>query len=116
MKVNQLRLGNIIENCKVSPAREQSVDINVLTEILDKPTDCYKPVPITERHLTKFKMSKQRHGSKTRYYSDEFYIITDGGRTPQYYIILNEELQFIIDYVHQLQNLHFVLTSEELKY
>ena len=31
MKVNQLRLGNIILNCKVSPPREQVVDIKILT-------------------------------------------------------------------------------------
>lgn len=116
MKVNQLRLGNVIKNCKTTPEKDEVVDIRILAEILDRPCDCYRPVEVTEQRLVKMGFSKQRKGNTMRYYLDEFYIITDGGLVPKYYITVNEEIQFMIDYVHQLQNLCFFLTGTEISY
>lgn len=114
MKVNEFRIGNVIEDHTCKPPREKRIDITLLTKISERPSDKYKPAKLNERHLFKFGFSQQKVGFEIRYYLDDFYILKEGSKIEQYYIVVNEDTKFIIDFVHQLQNIYFVFMSNEL--
>jgi hypothetical protein len=113
MKATELRIGNLVRN-------------NLNGEIL-KPCDVLcdgintdnieglnygfiEPIPLTEEWLLKFgfkwKNFAFRDGTFTVRYQKEFYVyLSVEGVRP---------IQIKLDYVHQLQNLYFTLTGEEL--
>lgn len=68
-----------------------------------------EPIPLTEDWLLKFGFEDVPTGNYwnqklcIHIYSNEFYILQEQGRV-------------FIQYVHQLQNLYFALTGEELTY
>ena len=104
MKANELRIGNwVMYNSKIQ------VNENKIRECVDHP-DRFAPIPLTEEWLLKFGFE----------YSD---LNGDSGlwKIPPFQIY-GKYNQFIYDYrldvnyVHQLQNLYFALTGEELTY
>jgi hypothetical protein len=116
IQANELRIGNLIsytieddldERKKWSEVSEiDAVDILHLTKFKDKN---YKPIPLTEDWLLKFGFEKSSY-----YYEIKGIAISLGedGRT-----ILNgcgEVNAKHCVYVHQLQNLYFALTGQEL--
>jgi hypothetical protein len=120
IQANELRIGNLIsytieddldERKKWSEVSEiDAVDILHLTKFKDKN---YKPIPLTEEWLLKFGFVKQRH----EYIKGDYCLtlITD---TTSWLLAENTNVFFYIgtnlDYVHQLQNLYFALTGQEL--
>ena len=128
MKANELRIGNLIIGeythdydrkeqllCKVvvidSVGETQHsiwVDSNSSVETFDD----FKPIPLTEDWLKRF--------GATKYYNDTYHIafmwiIKIDNNTWEVRVNL-DFLLCDIQYVHQLQNLYFALTGEELKY
>lgn len=115
MKANELRIGNYYDNHgqigTITPS-------NIMDVAFSQRTWC-KPIPITEEWLVKFGF---RNSINSKYY----YIIKETlvvGFNPSGVCIVidddnGEELAEMyfnhIKHVHQLQNLYFALTGEEL--
>lgn len=105
MKANELRIGNYIElDGKVERIWEISMDykdegfplFSAGTTSLVEFRECrHKPIPLTEEWLEKFDLVYVDLGQFIRIYGHDF--------------LLSK-----IKYVHQLQNLYFALTGEEL--
>jgi hypothetical protein len=127
MKANELRIGNLIkytieddldERKKWSEVSEiDAEDILHLTKFKD---ENYNPIPITEEWLLKFGGIKNTFGDLI------FFDIYFSPRMCLRYYKIPNELDLIQDkkiisfksnhikYIHQLQNLYFALTGEEL--
>jgi hypothetical protein len=106
MKSNELRIGNLVNDY----FREIIVDvnINVLKSILTNKRCLYKPILLTEEWLLKLGFHKYK-GDNIDFFLNDFETSC------------NMDLLFWkgtqiknINYVHQLQNLYFSLTGEEL--
>jgi hypothetical protein len=123
MKAEELRLGNLVSN--MNPRHNDSIltiesigdnhEVNVfyrkylLSEL--------EPIPLTQEWLLKFGFTAKSIQHNFRIESDIDFQISSGQRVIQ----TNERSSFYlegygtkINYVHQLQNLYFALTGEEL--
>ena len=130
MEASELRIGNYVE------CEERCGDtVYPLTSIYNDNTICFdqayhkstelykaKPISLTEEWLLKFGFRKDVDlGEKTNYYylnnrDDSFYVDFDLGGYDEWHIgASNYGYIRGIEYVHQLQNLYFALTGEELK-
>ena len=121
MKASELRIGNFYNQF----GNITEVDWSILKELKDAPIDqlwC-KPIPLTEEWLINFGMEYTDGFSSSRrlYFNNHEYDLSQ--------VTYNEKeglLRFSnghpkgtsliphIKYVHQLQNLYFALTGEEL--
>jgi len=109
MKVTELRINNWVQfKHTETPVRVTLGDFVMAREYKDERLDDYEPIPLTEEWLEKFGFE----------YSD---LNGDSGlwKIPPFQIY-GKYNQFIYDYrldvnyVHQLQNLFYCLTGEEL--
>jgi len=118
MKATELRIGNYVK-CYVKGITDRfdTVQLNIyhLTDICKQIKDYkYEPIPLTEEWLLKFGF--------------ELDIEDDGYQKGKYKVSVSDEgcLFFIyvgyypeeiaeFKYIHQLQNLYFALTGEELE-
>ena len=116
MKATELRIGNLIEykiEDKLDERKEwwvvSKVDFQDLTWLDSNPEDAdFRPIKITEEWLLKFGFEY----TKLYYikYDDDLIIYFDG---VDFYFKRSSK-SLTIKYVHQLQNLYFALTGEEL--
>ena len=120
MLATELRIGNILTTgnyeVKVIEIHHLGVQVSDLEETQDtwEPyVDRIKPMPLTEEWLLKFGFEKNENG---------LFKLFNESEVP---ILLNEDLNgwtcdginFSVNgtqYIHQLQNLYFALTGEEL--
>jgi hypothetical protein len=117
MKANELRIGNkfYLPNGEVGTVSYHEIRLMIVA--LDKPN--YQPIPLTEEWLLKFGFEINRQTKKEnniwRCYSEEGFFeveqIGDG-----FFLDDNDCYGTELNYVHQLQNLYFALTSEELTF
>jgi len=121
MNANELRLGNyVMIHDYAKGNRQQTVEelgvcqVNLLDE------QYCTPIPLTEEWLLKFGFVEKYMSCHRRWTKDGISIdqITDeddeGGKIPQEQIFFYKDRE--ISSVHQLQNLFFALTGEELIY
>jgi hypothetical protein len=74
-----------------------------------------KPITLTEEWLIKFGFIEWDYKQfQSPYYSGSHYVIKTGIPSPFNYMV-NDKLIMHIKYVHQLQNIYFLLTGQELK-
>lgn len=115
MKANELRVGNLVtlpyEKDKVHVVR--GIDIQFLQEGMDE--NAMMPIPISERWLKHFKIDeiiKNVEGLNLAICFRAFPIghWKDGSIT----IYINDFVKIHVKYVHELQNLHFTLTGQDL--
>ena len=120
MKANELRIGNLvnylIEDNFENPSKwyqETYIDAEDLLILSKKGCDNYQPIPLTEEWLLNFGFDKALNGYWYKDYINvklfdiiEIYLRGDDNN------LANDTLK----YVHQLQNLYFALTGEELTY
>jgi len=133
MKANELRIGNII-NYHINKSYYQGI----IRAIMDRCTivtfydtiyggknGIYKtikwkvvdPIPLTEEWLTKFGFHKTAEDDFDKTFGDIDQISIRSNKlyvTDKFGVYLNPKRIAIIQYVHQLQNLYFALTGEEL--
>ena len=109
MKVNELRIGNyVMYEPTIDDWEEKVITLHSFLQV-DISPESYCGIPLTEEWLLKFGFSWHAKNSynleRFRYHTDKkiFSII---GRF--------EDLVEGLEYVHQLQNLYFALTGEEL--
>lgn len=126
MRANELRIGNIVEylvhdelaNPKLEWV-ENVVDLDDLRAI--ETSENYRPMKLNEDILLKFGFEvRYTIGHSAQYYINENPVTHDwmlsilwleGGSCPFY-----KNGHHKIKHVHQLQNLYFALTGEELTY
>ena len=133
MKANELRIGNLVDLgnriAKIIEISNLSCVVVDLEETQDTIEDYErtKPIPLTEEWLYKFgfkDIDKGDHDYNT--YTDpnhNYYLQIDVRKKDGKYSILDNSFDDLrdfsmvdISYVHQLQNLYFALTGEELIY
>ena len=103
MKANELRIGNyILLKGFTKPTQVWIIDT---TETSTKTTA--SPILLTEEWLLKFGIEKMHDGN---YWNKKLCIRKDRNE----FYALYEQGRIYIQYVHQLQNLYFALTGEEL--
>jgi hypothetical protein len=118
MKASELRIGNIVRY----GANNRVLDAELFLQLL-KYTTPFDPIPLTEEWLLKlgfkqcgYEMLSWKHETLLPSFNLDGINWADFDE-PDYqflnYKVADEILR--IDYVHQLQNLYFALTSEELK-
>lgn len=120
MKVQELRIGNYLELLgeirKVEgifnlPKRKEMYWIKC-EGIIDTKIIHYKPIPLTEEWLLKFVFDKDIDD----FYLDINTVLFVSYNDDEFVHLKSNHLETIasIKYVHQLQNLYFALTGEEL--
>lgn len=117
MKAQELRIGNYVKlflNHQDYDVIEIKIDD---LYYINQKNGIYEPIQLTEEWLLKFgfeKLTDSKDGFKTTSYTYtkgiSFIVYFDGVRLSTNFWIGNEK-----HYVHQLQNLFFALTGEELK-
>ena len=117
MKANELRIGNWVMSDPQKPYKWVMCDFSEWYEDHNSHEygDHTYPIPLTEDWLKKF-------GFETHDHHDYFIDISKIGEIHSWFSIFSgDEFYYInefdvkISYVHQLQNLYFALTGEELK-
>ena len=116
MKAQELKIGNWVNYLDLPIQVDGIDDVDVFnSQTGEIPLHCIFPIPLTEEWLLKFGFE----GSPSDYKKEKLSITLKGSDV--YHIkgrvyfnswaIIEEQLK----YVHQLQNLFFALTGEELK-
>jgi hypothetical protein len=106
MKANELRIGNWVRQ------RESDTYIQIEQYLLCNEELChYQPIPLTEDWLFKFDFISNPY--EDRYEKVPIHVECLKSKGATYLWIENMPH---IKYVHQLQNLYFALTGEELTY
>ena len=111
MKANELRIGNLVYAFKTV----WQVDNTCFTNV-DK-LETYKPLPLTEEWLYKLGFENDDGvfslpDHNTGYF--EVIKLRAGIDLRERFELSSHDFNPHLDYVHQLQNLHFALTGEEL--
>ena len=117
MKATELRIGNLIfQSGQITTIENISRSINDWERVNNKRLFDCTPIPLTEEWLLKFGFEKTKENfctydlGKISIYMPSIYY--EEGRTYfNSWVIIEKSPK----YVHQLQNLYFALTGEELK-
>ena len=125
MKVEELRIGNLVYLCD----EVHTIDYKDIDELYHDPIDdAYKPIEITNDWLIKFGfINSFNEGMLIKGLgSIDKHIEMNGGNYGFYPTLhcaaemSHEDPQLFdlnkIDYIHELQNLYFILTNTELVY
>lgn len=133
MKANELRIGNLVDLgnriAKVIEIGHLSCVVVDLEETQDTIEDYKrtKPISLTEEFLLKFGFEPiNKHDNAFITYADwthNYFLQLDVRKADNKYLILDNSFDDLrafsmvdIEYVHQLQNLYFALTGEELTF
>lgn len=111
MKATELRIGNWIGYKSGTKLRESIVDILDLQE-MRKPSRSgveFYPIPLTEEWLLKFGFEKENET-----WVKDYFLIDSDDLKISFENAWGEDRTVKLQYVHQLQNLYFALTGEEL--
>ena len=125
MRANELRIGNYV-NLMLNHEDYETLTITTKDlEYIEKNQGDYQPIPLTEEWLLKFGFVKINHqmslndSSMTYHYElngdDRHWQLYFDGRV---FSINESKLRLFLHhnkYLHQLQNLYFAVTGEELK-
>ena len=118
MEANELRLNNWVNHCN----KEVQITIHDLFDIAVFEDDVFTPIPLTEEWLLKFGFNKEyKKGYIGIDVFNSDFVLTEPLKMGEWQT--NYTFQFEtgsvpkfkeIKYVHQLQNIYFALTGEEL--
>ena len=119
MKAQELRIGNWFRGDDTSQGHHQITAYEIFDFHTDPLDDYYQPIPLTEEWLLKF--GEIKAPNSTIYCGDqdtESYVWKVNLKEHYVYEGIDAMCNIIswqpIKYVHQLQNLYFALTGEEL--
>lgn len=105
IKANELRIGNYYDHY----GRIEKASPNTIEEVWDAEREWCNHIPITEEWLLKFGYRKNTpfftDGSIIEFYENNGMLFCE---------LPDNNTMLHIKYVHQLQNLYFALTGEEL--
>jgi hypothetical protein len=122
MKVNELRIGNIYHGDVMTEENPQVITGGDIVELETDPLDdYYKPIPLTEEWLLKFGFEKAAEFyTKSMVNAPDIiisYVNSINGYQKGYVLCDPDGCEISyhgMRHVHQLQNLYFALTGEEL--
>jgi len=107
MKVTELRIGNWVQfKHTETPVRVDLGDFVMAREYKDERLDNYEPIPLTEEWLERFGCDLIVFDITKGDVGFDFWLVP---KWSDYSISVN------LEHVHQLQNLYFALTQEEIK-
>jgi len=124
MKIAELRIGNLLKSnqsntiCEVNGLSEDEITANSLTSIWDEfKYDQVEPIPLNEEWLLKFGFIKSKEGFYKNFIDLAFNDIFKYWIVAEYDEIDGQGHLFRtkINFIHQLQNLYFALTEQELR-
>jgi hypothetical protein len=113
MKTTELRIGNWVQfRHTETPVLITLADF--VREYKEEHLEDYEPIPLTEEWLERFKL----YTGDNCFVKEKFCVLCDG-ELKNYDLRLtfdsDQTIRIKLDYVHQLQNLYFALTGEELQ-
>lgn len=125
MEAKELRIGNYVDFCGISKILELHSEIKKFDNVYLECEESFewgeyerlKPIPLTEEILLKCGLKRALYDSS--YELNDFSIFLDKRIRENIYIQCEKRNCNVlnglrIDYLHQLQNLYFALTNEEL--
>jgi hypothetical protein len=136
MKVTDFRIGNLVRDKKtgvvmrVSDLTSEDGTIHNASDICGYVIDRLKfplpdgweiePIPLTEKWLLRMGFVSSGHwqGNPSTYTIKDFTLVTESIQGPFYYDTTKTGAWFTgakLQYVHQLQNLYFALTGQEIE-
>ena len=109
MKANELRIGNLVLNNK-----DEIYKIKCINEEIENKI---KPIKLTQDILFKLDCLKTNDNKKLSYELDRF-IIAFQEKYKFWYVYDKIEYTYItkIEFLHELQNVYFILNGEELTF
>lgn len=115
MEANELRIGNWV-NCSIYNG---NTDVDIQFEFQEyKYIHLFKPIPLTEERLLKFGFEKKIVAKYSFYQLNVGCLRFNFSDNKLHFGIQGvsnvEWVEYTLKYVHQLQNLYFTLTGEEL--
>jgi len=115
MKARELRIGNYLLGYDGKVFAWELIDFETVYNDVDVDEIC-KPIPLTEEWLLKFGFKGDDKQDKYYDVNSACYLHMDrGGDVVHLYDEDNDNELADCKHVHQLQNLYFALTGEELK-
>lgn len=111
--VTEVRVGNLVQNDRIGIFK---IEIGSLLNILERPKQNkgkYQPIPLTEEWLVRFGFEKPAHS----WICGVFHLSEWDDFPLNWCVAMNKNNAIIflkLKYVHQLQNLYFALTNQEL--
>lgn len=108
MRAEEVRIGNIVSSRYLSEYEIESGDITDLYYDFNR----FNPIPITEEWL--LKLGFKQWGSYKHLWKVKGCQVCTVNSSLNSGFYLNENYRVTIQFVHQLQNLYFALTGEEL--
>ena len=122
MTANELRIGNWVKIDSLTDGHTQDVQAGSfhLDEMGTTVKYKYSPIPLTEEWLLKLGFQKrqlQEYDNWTTYECQYLKVLIDKPKGIEFDWMIARNVDFDpkIRYVHQLQNLYFALTNNELK-
>ncbi len=126
MKANELRIGNYVRYFEENDSRIDGIEFNYchLTDASSIYYEDIKPIPLTEDWLLKFGFKESTYGTfqidglfRTEIGNDNYDPVHEvhEGFKSHLVDIESNNISKEIKHVHQLQNLYFALTGEELE-
>lgn len=109
MEANELRVGNLVKWAKGVYLNDG--ETTEILNVISNETDFYEPIPITEEWLLKFGFIYIDIGEYILMDISIDFEYTDEG---EFYFLLDNKVLCTIKYVHQLQNIYFFITNNEL--
>lgn len=116
IKANELRIGNLINygyKVAIVNAIREDGGLNVKLEntLLGAEFECFKPIPLTPEILENVGFINR----DSYWHSKDFSMFLEGDYYFQYISTPTSNGFLKVNYLHQLQNLYFALTNEELE-
>jgi hypothetical protein len=115
IKANELRIGNFFYPDVDGDAYAQITAKDILELYSDPIDDYYKALPLTEEWLIKFGFEKVENGCLFKNIINYWNFFLWEKSDYIDLVINKSSIRLSIKYVHQLQNLYFSLTGEELE-
>lgn len=118
MEANELRIGNLVHLDLGLPHLSVHAIMALDFYAINETISIIHPIPLTEEWLLKFGFKKEVHSSisssSTWLYLPDFPLRKSGGFANPMYFSLGTYDGIKIYSVHQLQNLYYALTGDEL--
>jgi len=122
MEANEFRIGNWVEGvdgiCQITEILKRGINVINPDDIPPHPYDWIEPIPLIEEWL--LKLGFMQSNNMKKFYNGNFdwmIFVNDNEFAFYRHDEMNGDVIYLttIEYVHQLQNLYFALTGEELE-
>ena len=117
MKAKELRIGNWVQFRHTETPVRVTLD-DFVREYNEEHLEEYEPIPLTEEWLKRFGFEQMKlYTGDNCFVKEKFCVLCDGQLKNcdlRLTFDSDQTIRIKLDYVHQLQNLYFALTGEEL--